>query len=132
MKAVGIKDGKDIESKSFITSGPASLLKLEPERNVIKAGRDEIAYVNISMRDSAGRLVPRDSSQVRFEIAGEGELIAAGNANPLINGSFQDNILNLYNGKGLAILRSSGKKGKITVSAYSKNITSDIVEIICQ
>jgi beta-galactosidase len=132
LKAVGIKDGKDIESKSFITSGPASLLKLEPERNVIKAGRDEIAYVNISMRDSAGRLVPRDSSQVRFEIAGEGELIAAGNANPLINGSFQDNILSLYNGKGLAILRSSGKKGKITVSAYSKNITSDIVEIICQ
>ena len=52
------------------------------------------------MKDVDGILVPNDSTLVEIDVKGEGRLISAGNANPKIGRSFQDNSMRLYKGRG--------------------------------
>jgi len=73
------------------------------------------------MVDNNELTIPFDSSQVTITVKGEGELIAAGSGNVKVQGSLQNSVLNLYQGKGLAIIRSTGNQGKIEVSAQSKD-----------
>ncbi len=125
LKAVGIKDGQEMESRTLATTGPAFALRLQPEEPIIKACKGDIGYVAVAMVDAQGRVIPTDSSQVKINVSGEGRLIGAGNASPLVSGSFQDDEMNLYRGRGLVIVRSTGKKGKITIVAESEGVRSD-------
>jgi hypothetical protein len=59
---------------------------------------------------------------VVVEVSGAAELMAAGNASPLHEGSFTDGVFKLFRGKGLIIIRSAGSPGEISVRAKSKNM----------
>ena len=92
-------------------------MRLVPERSVISANRGEVAYIQLMATDQNEWLVPVADFPVSFSVKGEGELIAAGNGSPLIQGSLQDDTCNLFRGKALVVIRSNGKKGLITLSA---------------
>ena len=122
LKVSGIMNGTVQESKIFKTTGPVAGLKLEPERTEIKDNRGEIVYVNLLAVDGNGDLVPNANLPITLRVFGEGELLAAGNASPLAEGSLQDQAFNLYNGRGLVIIRSTGKPGAINIEAKSDAI----------
>ena len=57
-------------------------------------------------------------------ISGEAELLAAGSANPVLDGSFTDDIFNLFRGKGMVIVRSTGHTGEIDIEVVSRGLKS--------
>ncbi len=121
--AIGIdNNGNEIERKVLSTTGEPFQLVLIPERKTIDANRQEITYINIEITDKEGQVIPFDSSIVELNVEGEAELIAAGSGNPKFNGSLQDNKLRLFNGKGIAIIRSNGKEGEIKITGKNRNI----------
>jgi beta-galactosidase len=121
LRATGISHGTEMESKSLKTTGNVTGLKLVPERSVISANRGEVAYIKLMAIDQDERLVPEADFPVSFRVDGEGELLAAGNGSPLIQGSLQDETCNLFRGKALVVIRSNGKKGQISLSASGIN-----------
>ncbi len=121
LKAAGSSPGTPSESKSLRTTGKAEKIKLVAERNTITGRVDELVFVNVFTVDSENAFVPTADLTMTVNVEGEGRLQAAGNSNPLIEGSFQDNKFKLFKGRGLVIIRSSGKAGNISLSVSSEN-----------
>ena len=125
LRAIGIRDGKEMESKVLQTTGPFTRLILEPEMTTIDADRSEIAYIGLMAADDQGREVPVNDISVTVEISGEGELLAAGSASPTIQGSFTDPAVPLFRGRALIIVRSSGEPGNISIHAECKGLEAE-------
>ncbi len=130
LKVSGIVNGEVSESKVLKTTGPVVGIRLSPERKKIGADPGEIAYIDVVAVDADGNVVPDSNVKVQVSIGGEAVLIAAGNASPYAEGSMQDGNFNLFRGKGMVIVRSTGKKGKIRISAGSEGIASTEAEIV--
>jgi len=130
LKVIGLKDGKEIKSKIFKTTGVASKIRLTPDRKTINASRNDLSYVTIELVDDAENLVPDDDLPVTFFISGDGEAAAVGNANPSDMRSFKSQICNTFRGRALVILRPTGKAGEITLSAEAKGIAKSVVNVI--
>ncbi len=124
-----LQDGEVVATKSFQTTGKPDKIILEPERKTISANRQEIAYVNVKVVDENGRLVPTCNRPVEVSVNGAGELLSAGNASPLIEGSLQDSEFNLFQGRGMVILRSKGRTGKINITVDSPELSREKITI---
>jgi beta-galactosidase len=130
--AVGVEHGEESERKSLITTGRPAKIKLEAEHSFVEADRQSLAFIRVSVCDDKGRIVPRDTSLIEIKVHGQGTLLAAGNGSPIIQGSIRDAKLNLYNGRGLVILRSNGEKGMIRLEAFANELDVAVVEIVAR
>jgi beta-galactosidase len=68
---------------------------------------------------------PLDTSELKITVLGPATLLAAGNADPQLQGSFTDDVFRLFRGRALAILRSTGKAGNILVEVTSRELKPD-------
>lgn len=128
LKAFGVEE-EAIETVSLITANETGKLILSPEREELFAQRNALVYIPVEARDDNGVLAINDHSELEVHVSGEGELLAAGNANPLHDGSFTDGVFKLFRGKGMIIVRSNGSPGEIIVEARSKDISSEILTL---
>ena len=64
---------------------------------------------------------------MRIGLDGPAELIGLGSANPLAVGSFQQKTAKTWDGRALAIIRSTGRKGIVRVEANAVGLRGDVV-----
>jgi beta-galactosidase len=117
LKAVALLQGSEIGTVAFNTAGKPARLMLTADRSKIRANRDDLAYVMVTVVDDAGRTVPDATIPVTFSFSGSGELAAVGNANPKDVASFRQPRRSTYHGTCLAVLRSSGESGSMNLKA---------------
>ncbi len=129
LKAKGIKDGKEMESLILQTAGPASRLLADKEKAGISAEKNSLAFINIGAMDQEGNLAVTNDSEIQLVVSGPATLQAAGNAAPMHQGSFTDDTFNLFRGKGLVIVRSTGEPGNITVEVSAKGLEAATVSL---
>lgn len=126
----GIKDGEIQEIKSIQTTGNPTFLKLLPECREIGASTDEIVFIKVEIRDEEDRLIPLNEDEILVKVSGVGSLLAAGNGGPVVQGSIQDEVFKLYNGRGIIIVRSDGLPGEITVEARCNGLKTETTRIV--
>lgn len=129
LTAIAHSGGKDIESRTLRTSGPARTIHLSADRGEIWASRKEVAYVNVQIQDAQGRLVPDAASPITLTVTGAGMLIGAGNADPTGMESLQDSTFTTFRGRALVIVRSDGSQGWIEIEATSPGLDKGIADI---
>lgn len=129
LKAVASENGKEVASKVLSTSGEPVAIMLVPDRDKIKADRNDLSFVKIEVVDGNGKLVPSDSSKINLTLSGTGELAGSGNADPKDMTSLNRPVLKVYKGRALAIIRPSGR-GNIKLKAESKGLKAS--ELIIQ
>lgn len=129
LKAIGLTDGKEVVSKVLKSAGEPAKIILTPDRYVISADRNDLAYVTVEVSDKEGNLIPNASVNVSIVVSGNGELIAAGNGSPDQMASFRQPHCRLYHGKALVILRPFAKPGNISLSASSDGLSPASIEI---
>lgn len=122
LRASGCVDGTETVSRSLRTAGPGRRIRLTPDRNIIRAERNDLSYVKVEIVDESGTLDPRADIAVRFSVLGNGELAAVGNANPKEMRSFRKPECAAFHGRCLAILRPKGAAGTITLSAEAQGL----------
>jgi beta-galactosidase len=127
--AKGYDNGKEIGSVMLKTTGAPAAIRLKADRNKIKANPGALSHINVEIVDANGNLVPNVESLVNYTITGVGTLAAIGSGNPDDMSSFQQPKKKVYQGKGLAIIRSNGSAGKITIKAKAKGLKDAIIEI---
>ncbi len=122
LRAIGLINGKEVASTILKTTGPAVALRLTPDRATIRADRNDLAYVTVEVVDANGQCVPDAELVVRFFVTGAGELIATASPAPNEPASFRLPARKTYQGRCLAILRSTGRPGKIVLKTQAEGL----------
>ncbi|MNR06791.1 hypothetical protein D3C85_1228820 [compost metagenome] len=114
---------------TVVTAKPAYKIKLTLEQNNLKLDENELAFVQATVVDQEGNLVPMATNELEFSILGrDAEIVATNNGSTTDHTSFQSTKRRTFNGKSIAIVKGS-KKGISHLIAKSKGLVSDQVEI---
>jgi beta-galactosidase len=129
LKAVVYEIGSETGSVVLATAGKARKLILTPDRPKLKASRDDLSYVIVSVVDEEGRLVPDSVVPVSFTISGAAEIAAVGNANPKDVASFRQPHRKTFHGVCLVVVRPTGGSGQIELRADSPGLEGAAVQL---
>lgn len=129
LKAVGKRNGEVVFTQEIQTTGAPIAIRLSVDREQINADARDVAHVQVEIVDEKGNVVPTADNLVEFEIDGRGELIGVDNGDPRDHASYQAPQRKAFNGMCLAIVQSTGKSGKIKISARSKGLKEASVQI---
>lgn len=87
---------------------------------MIASDGEDVAYVNVSIRDAKGRLVPTVSNEVVFSVEGPGEIVATDNGDETDFADFHQPRRKVFGGLAQVIVRATeGSSGVIRVKAVS-------------
>ncbi|MDO6803730.1 beta-galactosidase GalB [Wenyingzhuangia sp. 1_MG-2023] len=129
IKVVAYKNGKEATIKQLFTAGKPAKIKLIADRDNINADAKDLSFITVQIQDKDGNICPLATNLVNFKIEGEGTLAAVGNGDQTSLASFQVNQRKAFNGLCLAVLKSTEKSGKITLTATSKELESATITI---
>jgi beta-galactosidase len=129
LMAVGKKNGRMAVVKEIKTTGEPASIRLSADRETIHSDARDVVHITVEVLDKEGLVVPTAANRIRFIVRGKGKLIGVDNGNPMDRDSFQLNERNAFNGLALAIVRSTGDPGKITITAESDGLKGDKLEI---
>jgi beta-galactosidase len=129
LRAIGLTDGKSAASASLRTAGEPKEIRLIADRPTIRADRNDLSYVTVEVVDRRGTIVPNATIPIRFTVSGAGELAATGSPAPNDPSSFHIPLRKTFQGRCLAILRPTGKPGKITIKAEADGVNPATLEV---
>lgn len=124
LEAVGtMPDGTTVVQRLETVGEPAQI-RLVPERTTLQRGGQDLAFVRIELLDAAGRLHPLAENLVEVSLTGPATLAALGSARPDSVESFQQSQRHAFQGRALAILRTTQEPGTITLTVSSPGLAS--------
>ena len=134
LRAIAIKDGKEVASKQLSTTGKPARIVLTADRKRIRFDRNDLSYVRIVIADAQGNIIPDADIAVKLSISGDGEIAGSGSASPSDMESVNSPVCKTYRGQAIAILRPSkyGKKGSIKLKVNAEGLTSDELIVTLQ
>ncbi len=136
-------DGNLIEDTyglDYVTtnSDEGTSLKVTAEKTEIQADGSSLAYISVDVLDANGQFVSAADNNIRFSLAGNGEIVAVDNGNPSTTDKFQQKTvltsettanINAFSGKALVIVRSTEKAGGFTLRAESAGLKGQAVTV---
>jgi beta-galactosidase len=125
VKVVTYKNGKQWATDEVKTTRAAAKLNLTADRNTIASDGVDLAYITVKVVDQAGLTVPRTHPLIKFEIEGDGEIVATDNGDATSFVPFQSHEREAFNGLALVIVKArKGLKGTFKVKAVSNGLAS--------
>lgn len=126
------KGGSIAATDTLKTAGAAAKLALSADRNSIYADGQDLAFITVDVQDANGVFVPNANAAIAFSVTGPGQLAGLDNGDPTDTTSHKGTIRQAFNGKALAIVRSTGAAGDITLSASASALTSAQIVVSAQ
>ena len=116
LKAVGYRDGQAEGEFLLYTAGEEVTPVIHTETQKIHADSQELVYVTVGLEDAAGHPNLYAVRNISVQVEGPGVLQGFGNADPQSENSYDDTVSPTYDGYVMAVVRSTGEKGAITVT----------------
>lgn len=118
--AKGYKAGKKVMVEKIETTGKAARISIEPYNTTLKADGQDIAIVDLTLKDEKNREVPDAMNEMIVTLTGPATILGYGNGDPgfkvierPVNGETSFRI-KAFSGKAQVIIRSQeGKKGNV-------------------
>ncbi|MEH7418674.1 glycoside hydrolase family 2 TIM barrel-domain containing protein [Neobacillus drentensis] len=129
LKAVGKRNGNICCSHELKTAGEPTKLQLQADTLILKADKQDVAHVEVSILDQDETLIYDAENQIDCEIDGPGEIIGMECSNPASHQDYKATYRKAYHGKLLIYVRSTDQSGTITLTASSVGLESSAVEI---
>jgi beta-galactosidase len=129
--AVGILDGKEVESRTLQTAGNVASCKLKADQETLKANGQDLVFVTIELIDEKGIMQPNASNLLEFSLDGPGEIIGVGNADLNDTDSYVGKTRKAWKGRSLVVIRSTHDSGVIRLSVKSDNMLESVLSIYC-
>lgn len=98
LKAIAVKDGKEVASKQLTTTGKPAKVKLIADRITIKANRNDLSYVKILITDAQDNIIPDANLPVTITVSGDGDIAGSGSASPNDMESVNNSVCKTYRG----------------------------------
>ena len=119
LKAVGLRSGRAVESFVLRTAGEAKKLRLRVDRKTLRADGQDLAFVSIEALDRRGVWQPHATTRVTVRVRGAGSLAGLASGDLTSFDSYAGTERTLYQGRALAVVRTSNRPGKIVVTVDS-------------
>ncbi|NLO69612.1 MAG: glycoside hydrolase family 2 protein [Porphyromonadaceae bacterium] len=129
LKAVGVDNGKELESKTLQTSDEPTQISLQADRKIITAGGQDLAYITVEIADKNGHRVPNADNRLNFEITGPGLIAGIDNADIKDIYPYVGNSRKAWKGRALVIIRSTKQPGDITLKVISDGLNESNIVI---
>jgi beta-galactosidase len=123
IKAVGLdENGNEIESVLLKSSDKPSKISLLTDKNEYVADGQGLAYIDVALTDKNGIVCSKNENELKVNIDGTASLVAFGNANLRDTGVYTDAVHQLWNGKGLIVVRAPKKSETSIVTVTGDNL----------
>ena len=129
LRASALDKGRVVATCELVTTGRPAALRLAPEARSGPIGRDSLVYVPVEVVDAKGSLVPEATVPLGISVEGPAQLQAFGSANPTDLSPLGDGKTESFRGRALAILRSTGKPGRVTVRVSGEGLGAASAEV---
>lgn len=129
LKVVGYQNGNIMDTYILASTGKAAKIELISNKTKLKADRYDLAHLSLKVFDEAGIEMKDLDAEVKFKLDGNADLLAVDNGWEMNVASHYSNEVRTHNGRALAIVRSSDKKGSVKISASIGGIISNAITI---
>ena len=126
VEAKGYRDGQVVAVARVETTGPASTIRLTPDRARIAAERGDGCVVDVAVVDAQGRVVPDADNEIVFGVEGPGRIIGVGNGHPGSHEADKASHRRAFNGWCQVIVQTAGE---IVVTATAAGLVPASVKI---
>jgi len=121
LAAVAYRSGVETARTTLQTAAGDLGLALRVDRSVIRDDDADLAFVEIELRDSEGRLVTSADRRVTVEVSGAAVLAGMCSANPKTEERFDSPTWRTFDGRALAVVRPTGP-GDVLVTATADGL----------
>ncbi|MGN1023260.1 MAG: glycoside hydrolase family 2 TIM barrel-domain containing protein [Lachnospiraceae bacterium] len=132
LEAVGYTKGQEDGRDRLVTAGDKVHLALTPEKTVLCANGRDLCYIDIALEDENGNLNCQQNTQIQISVTGAGTLEGFGGADPRPSYSYKGREVPIFEGRALAVIRSSLKPGAVQVTFTCRgeemSLTLEVVE----
>ncbi|OIQ66130.1 beta-galactosidase BoGH2A precursor [mine drainage metagenome] len=129
LKAVGVENGKEMESTILQTSGDAAKIKLIADRKEITANGQDLSYVTIEITDKDNILQPNAANLLHFKIEGPGAIAGVANADMKDTDPYVGNTRKAWHGRALVVIKSTHETGDIKLTVSSSGLSEATLNI---
>ena len=129
LRAEGMENGNVKETKTLKTAGKVAAIRLDADRSTLTTDKGDLSYVVIELIDKDGNVVPTAENTLTVTVTGNGTLQGLGNADIKDEDPYFDNTHKVWKGRALAVVRSSGKRGKATIRVSSPGLKTQTINL---
>ncbi|MBP5770322.1 MAG: DUF4982 domain-containing protein [Bacteroidaceae bacterium] len=112
-------------------SAPKSI-RLSADRTTLCADGQDLAFITVELTDAKGCLNPNAADELTATVTGPASMVAFGNADIKDCDRLTDNRHRAWKGRALLVVRSTGKKGTVTVSVQGKGLKAAEIKLKTQ
>ena len=128
LRAVGLDEAGNVQEERVLsTAGKPAKIRLTADKRQMKADGQDLIYVIAEVLDKEGRVMPIADNRLQFSIKGAGVIEATGSADLKDSESYSKASRKAWKGRAVAVVRSIGKTGKITLNVSSPGLTSTAI-----
>ncbi len=124
LRVCGLRGGREVEEFVLKTAGAAARLSVALDRTKLRADGEDLTFASISVLDQHGVLRPDSDVPVQIAIDGPAVLAGIGNSDLTTTEPYGSNPHRLFEGRALAVLRTTGAAGRIKVTVSSPGLAA--------
>lgn len=129
LKAVGIENGKEMESIVLQTAGDAAKIKLTADRKEMTANGQDLIFVTVEITDKNGVIQPNAANRLQFKMDGPGVIAGVDNANIKDLDPYVSNSRKAWKGRALVVIKSTHDVGDIRLTVTSADLKEATIKI---
>ena len=123
VKVVAFDDeGNSVAEKEVRTAGKPYKIILDPDRTILKANGEDLAFVTVSVVDKEGNVCPTATNQLKFNVIGKGRYRAACNGDATSLEQFHLPTMKLFSGKLVVLVQSDKEAGDMHLTVTGKGL----------
>jgi beta-galactosidase len=122
LEAIASADGRVVATHALRTAGKPARILLASERDRLPFAWADVAYVTATVVDENGTPVPTANDVITFGVTGPGAIAAVDSADNASHEPFHAPHRRAYQGRCVAILKSTAADGQITVTAAAPGL----------
>ena len=117
------------EKVSLKTAGEAKTIRLTADRTTLKTDGQDLAFITVELTDGNGIVNLIANNELTASVSGSATLIGFGNADIKDCDRYTDSTHKVWKGRALLVVRSTGKKGKATITVQGKGLKTARVDL---
>lgn len=128
VEAVAYIDGREVGRYTLQTAGEPRL-KVSKERENLRAGTNDLCYVNIELVDEKGILNTAADRKVTLTLEGPAVILGSGTGRGRTEENYFDHVHETYHGRMLAVIRAGAEQGTARLTVTAEGMDAVTIEI---
>lgn len=129
LEAISYTNNVEVSRNIIETTNGVVGIKAKPEVSTANTGVNSLIYVPIELHDEKGRRVVDSDIKVEVEVTGKGILAGLGSSMPNTDENYSKGCFTSYEGRLMAIIRSTGEPGEVKLCIKSHGLPDENVSL---